>query len=408
MASSLTRLVGAFTVATALVATPGVEAFPGGRGPTLEGRAVLPAGTTATGPPAGAFFGGTTINGISFPRPAQPVAGFSAVVPGRVRGEYLAMPDNGFGNKANSADFLIRAYFIRPDFTTARRGSGSVAVGDHIEFRDPHEVIGFPIVQEGTVPRLLTGADIDPESLQRAANGDYWMGDEFGPWLLHFDAAGILLDPPFPMPGGLRSPSNPLPGGAPNHPGSRGVEALALTPDGKHLYAALEGPTDADTDKRRRLVFEFSVADESFTGDRWVYRTDEVAHLVADMAALDRHRLVVIERDGGRGETARFRNLYVVDRRRTAADRVLGKRLAVDLTRIADPDLVSLPAIAEGDLGLGDPFWVMCESVEAVHPVGGNRLLVGCDNNLPNTGRNPGRADDNELIVVKVPGLRAK
>ena len=36
----------------------------------------------------------------------------------------------------------------------------------------------------------------------------------------------------------------------------------------------------------------------------------------------------------------------------------------------------------------------------------GGRLLVGCDNNLPNTGRNPGRADDTELITIDVPGLK--
>ena len=31
--------------------------------------------------------------------------------------------------------------------------------------------------------------------------------------------------------------------------------------------------------------------------------------------------------------------------------------------------------------------------------------MIGCDNNLPNTGRNPTLADDNEFIVVDVPGL---
>jgi hypothetical protein len=77
----------------------------------------------------------------------------------------------------------------------------------------------------------------------------------------------------------------------------------------------------------------------------------------------------------------------------------------VDLAAIPDPHLVSLPAIHPGDLGLGDPFRVMCESVEAVHVVARNRLLVGCDNNLPNSGRNPARPDDNELILVAVPGL---
>jgi glycerophosphoryl diester phosphodiesterase len=56
-------------------------------------------------------------------------------------------------------------------------------------------------------------------------------------------------------------------------------------------------------------------------------------------------------------------------------------------------------------VGLGDPFRVTCESVEAVHPVGGSDLLIGCDNNLPNLGRNPTIADDTELIVVRVPAL---
>ena len=32
--------------------------------------------------------------------------------------------------------------------------------------------------------------------------------------------------------------------------------------------------------------------------------------------------------------------------------------------------------------------------------------MVGCDNNFPNTGRNPGLADDNEFILVDVPRLR--
>jgi hypothetical protein len=33
------------------------------------------------------------------------------------------MPDNGYGTKANSADFLLRLNRIRPDFTTASGGS---------------------------------------------------------------------------------------------------------------------------------------------------------------------------------------------------------------------------------------------------------------------------------------------
>ncbi len=62
----------------------------------------------------------------------------------------------------------------------------------------------------------MTGADFDIESIQRTSNGDYWIGDEFGPFLLHFDKDGILLDPPIPLPDfenpgkELRAPQNPF------------------------------------------------------------------------------------------------------------------------------------------------------------------------------------------------------
>src|SRR4051794_41964982 len=90
--------------------------------------------------------------------------------------------------------------------------------------------------------------------------------------------------------------------------------------------------------------------------------------MVSDMAALGHNHLVVLERDGGSGLKALFRRAYLVDLRRTDPAGFLRKRLLVDLTSIPDPDLVSLPAIHPGDVGLGDPFRVTCESVEAVHP----------------------------------------
>jgi hypothetical protein len=379
-------------------------------GPVLVGRAVLPVQTYAGPPASGAFVvpGPGTINGITFPLPGQPVQGLSAIVEGRQPGEFLAMPDNGFGGKANSVDFLIRAYYLRPDFKTASGGSGSIEVGDFISFSDPDNLIGFAIVNEATSSRLLTGGDIDPESLQHGRNGDLWVGDEFGPWILHFDAAGRLLEPPFAMPGGLMSPNNPFLNGQPStHPNSRGLEAMAITPNRELLYAALEGATLDDPDASRRHVFVFNTTERAFTGQVLEYRTESPGNFVSDMWALDSHRLAVIERDGGRDLTATFRRVYVVDVRNSDSSGFLDKTAVLDLTRIPDPDLVSLPAIHPGDLGLGDPFWVMCESVEAIHLIAGHQLMIGCDNNFPNSGRNPALADDNEFIVVDVPGLKS-
>ena len=383
------------------------------RPPTLAGRAVLPAETLAPGPASGAGLvtpPATTavINGIQFPRPTQPVLGFSAVIAGDRPGTYIAMPDNGYGSKGNSADFLLRAYKVTPDFKTAKGGSGAVQVGGFISFRDPNHKLGFPIVNEATTDRLLTGADLDPESLQRGRNGDLWMGEEFGPWILHFNSSGVLLDAPFALPGGLMSPNNPFLGaGTASQPNSRGIEAMAISPDGKRLWATLEGATVADgTTSLRRRVFEFSTTTTSFTGREWNLKTESAPNMIADAWALDGHRMVVIERDAGKGVTAVFRNVYVVDLNKVAADGYVQKQLAVDLTNIADPNLISLPELHPGDVGIGNPFKVVCESIEAVQVLSASRLLLACDNNLPNAGRNPNRADDSEIIVVDVPGLK--
>jgi hypothetical protein len=281
-----------------------------------------------------------------------------------------------------------------------------VHVGDFVSFRDPDHLIGFPIVNESSAKRMLTGGDIDTESLQRGRHGDLWVGDEFGPWILHFNRYGRLLAPPYAMPDAIMSPNNPFLDGRPaTQPNSRGLEGMAISPDKRFLYATLEGATVADPDQSRRLMFEFSTDREAFTGRVLQYRTEAPGNLVADMWAVDDSRLLVVERDLGSGAAALFRNVYLVDLRHVGSAGFLDKTLLIDLTRIPDPDLVSLPAIHPGDIGLGDPFRVMCESVEAVHVLSGRRVLIGCDNNLPNSGRNPGLPDDNEFIVVRAPGL---
>lgn len=389
-------------VVVALVLT-GAQSL-AGSGPILKGRAVLPADTLAPGPACGTLLPPGVANGIVIPWPSQVVQGFSALGRGRERGEYLAMPDNGFGAKATSKDFLLRAYYLGIDFKTARGGTGEVEVRDFISFRDPDRKIGFPIVNETAEERELTGFDLDPESLQRDGRGDLWMGDEFGPWILHFDATGRLLDPPFGI--DVKSPNNPSLGGeAATQPNSRGFEGMALSPNRKYLYAALEGPKVADTDQGRRFIYEFSVSRKSFTGRTWQYRAENAAYMISDMSMLDDHRLVVMERDAGRGLGATFRSVFLVDMRTVGRDGFVHKKAVLDMTAIPDPDEVSLPAIHEGDVGLGNPFRVTCESVEAIHPLGRGYAIIGCDNNIPNTGRNPGLADDNEFILVEVPGL---
>ncbi|MBW4580229.1 MAG: esterase-like activity of phytase family protein [Tildeniella nuda ZEHNDER 1965/U140] len=164
---------------------------------TLKGFASLPADTFAEGPPAGN--GGIAGNGRTGPFPGQPVQGFSGVQFAD-ENRFWFLPDNGFGAKNNSADFLLRIYQVDPSLQGAEAsGDGSVKVGNFIQLRDPDKKVPFAITNE-TGDRLLTGADFDIESFVLAADGTIWVGEEFGPFLLHFDGTGKLLDAPIATP----------------------------------------------------------------------------------------------------------------------------------------------------------------------------------------------------------------
>jgi myo-inositol-hexaphosphate 3-phosphohydrolase len=166
---------------------------------TLKGFASLPADTFAEGPPSGSAITGNT-NGRTVPFAKQPVQGFSGVQFADDN-SFWFLSDNGFGAKNNSADYLLRIYRIDPSFRGAEvGGDGSAKVLDFIQLSDPDRKVPFEIVNENTSDRLLTGADFDVESIAIAADGTIWIGDEFGPYLLHFDATGKLLDAPIPTP----------------------------------------------------------------------------------------------------------------------------------------------------------------------------------------------------------------
>jgi hypothetical protein len=373
--------------------------------PTLLGRAILPADEYQPGPPSGAFITGD--NGVTPPFPSQPIPGFSAVLDAG-RGEFLAMPDNGYGSKANSGDFLLRVYRIRPHLETVKGGSGAVEVLRFIQLRDPDARITFPLFRSD---RLLTGADLDIESLRAARDGTLWFGDEFGPFLVHTDATGKVLEAPIPLPG-VQSPQNPF---LPNPDAwtiraSRGFEGTALSIDRKTLYPMLEGALRNDPDPRRRILNEFDLRSKAYTGRTWQYRVDAAFPdaVIGDLTALDQRRLVLIERDDAQGAEALQKKVYLVDLRRVGADGYLEKRLVVDLLRIRDTNGISLPA-RPGEFGVGDPFSFPLQSVESLEVLGGERLLIANDNNYPfSDGRWSARdrPDDTELIVLRAPALR--
>ncbi|MGC4878588.1 esterase-like activity of phytase family protein [Micromonospora sp. DT43] len=347
--------------------------------------AMLPAATFVPGSePSGSSLGTAPINGIVPPFVDQPVQGFSGVLR-NTDGTFDVLSDNGFGNKANSADFLLRIQRVAPSFA-----DGAVDVVGGINLTDPYAKVPFALTR---ADRVLTGADFDVESITRTADGTYWIGDEFGPSLLHFDRAGRLLQAPVPLPG-VFAPENPTRGTTPaNLASSKGFEGMAQSPDGATLYPLLEGTVAGDPTGTLRLN-EFDVRTNTYTGRRWTYTLDAADHSIGDAIMVDRDRFLIIERDNGQGETATVKRIYLADKRDRNRDGRLDKTLVADLMNVANPRHVG---------GFGSTFTFPFQTIEDVVILDDHTIAVLNDNNFPSSsGRTAGQADNNEFIVIRL------
>jgi len=374
----------------------------------LIGIAVLPADAFVDGPTSGQFI--ESANGRTPPFVhRQPVQGFSALIAGD-DGAFLALPDNGYGAKENSADFLLRVYELRPEFLTAEGGSGTVVVRSLLLLHDPDQQVPFPIVADfdrypgSDIPvdasirarRLLTGADFDVESLRRVPDGTFWFGDEFGPFLLHADSTGRLLEPPIPL-AGVRSPQHPDVGGRePNLPRSGGFEGMALSQDGASLLPMLERPLVGDSGVLN--VYRFDLTRGRFAGGpAYRYPLDPLGVAVAEFTHWQGDDYLAVERDGGQGPTAGFKRVFRVRLSELDAQRRLRKAGIVDLLDIPDPhDL--------GGTGTGR-FRFPFETTEALVVLDDSTIGIVNDNNYPfGLGRHvdTGEPDDSEFILLRI------
>jgi hypothetical protein len=374
--------------------------------PVLEGRALYPAAQMQPGPTSGNVGVGAT-NGQTPPFAGQPIPGISGAVDNG-DGTFWGQPDNGFGSKDNSADFLLRIYRFAPHYRTRSGGSGKLEVKGFITLRDPDRRIPFAIVNDATKDRLLTGADFDIESLQRTPDGTFWIGDEFGPFLLHVDRTGRLLQAPIPLPG-AKAPQNPTlaPGEAATVRSSRGFEAVALSRNGRTLYPILEASLTTDADPTIRHVYEFDVASRSYTGRQWTFHAGGDDLQIGDAQVTSGRRIVFIERDDLEGPAAQIKDIDTIDLDSTPdADGTLRKAKVFDALRIRDPFGISTATGPAGAFGLGDPYSFPIQSFETLVLLGGDRVLIANDNNFPDSnGRIAGRPDDLEADVLEVPAL---
>jgi hypothetical protein len=283
------------------------------------------------------------------------------------RGAFYMLPDRGY-NIEGTFDYRARLNRIEIVFNPpadssllpveARQRSVVVTLADTIPLTDS---AGAPLTGlDPTAVRLAAGdfpplpqaanglVSIDAESLVRLADGSFFIGDEYGPYIYRFSPDGRMLSairPPeafIPKRNGRDhfSSNNPGPGASPPEPrnpeagrsNNQGFEGLALTPGGKFLVAALQSAARQDSggsqnrEFTRLLYFDLADPGQPRLVREHVVRlpvflgADGKRQVAAqsELVALDETRFLLLCRDGGNGygtdgATSLYRKIEVLD-----------------------------------------------------------------------------------------------
>ena len=253
--------------------------------------------------------------------PRNRLGGFSAL---EYSGEgmlFASMSDRGPDDGA--VDYHCRVQWLELDLPGLSASSINATVRRTIIFTDS-EGRRFSGSSAAIQATKELGHRLDPEGFRFGSDGSMYVSDEYGPHLIQFSADGRELKR-FQLPDHLKvatpdadkkkENSLNLTGRASN----RGLECLAVSQDGKHLVALMQGPLLQDgtrTDKgivvgRNCRLIQLALA----TGktQEYVYQLESPDNGNSEIVACGPNQYLVLERDSESGKSARYRKLIRID-----------------------------------------------------------------------------------------------
>lgn len=278
---------------------------------------------------------------------------FSDLYYDRNANEWWGLSDRGPGGGTLSYDTRVQRFTINVNPVSGAISNFQVA--QTIKFTDGG------VAFNGLAPANagVLGKAFDPEGfVVNPRNGNLLVSDEYGPSVYEFNRSGQLVRQ-------YNAPANLVPkvGSSANYnagpttltsgrEGNRGLEGLAISPDGRHAYAMLQNGTVADGNldgsgtALNRGMYTRIVKYDTETGEavgQYAYRIDGAGPAPAQgrgisaIVALDDDRFMVLERNN-RGVGVPNANIASPDKKVYIID-ISG---ATDVTGI-DLDTVALP-----------------------------------------------------------------
>ena len=227
---------------------------------------------------------------------------------------FYLLTDRGPNAAGSTANAII---FGKADFTPEigkfRLKDGKLVLEQTIQFKNaagqPINGLPNPTGQGATGEiafdlngnQIAPSADgIDSEGMVLASDGSFWISDEYGPHIVHFDATGRTIERINPFGTGTGGRKIPLVF-AKRKP-NRGMEGLTITPDGKTLVGMMQSPmlnptkaAGAASTILRILTFDIA----SGATKQYAYVMDNITLTgVSDIVAVNATTFLTIERDG--------------------------------------------------------------------------------------------------------------
>ena len=140
---------------------------------------------------------------------------------------------------------------------------------------------------------------LDAEGLAALKDGTFWVSDEYGPHMVHFDATGKEIGRINPFVNDTRTQLN-LPAEFSNRRPNRGMEGLTITPDQKTLVGIMQSTMYNPSKAVKSLDITRIVTVNLETGkiSQYLYKQEKAANSNSEIVALSADQFLVIERDG--------------------------------------------------------------------------------------------------------------
>src|ERR1051326_1235375 len=225
---------------------------------------------------------------------------------------FIAAPDRGPFDGLTDVPYLDRFYFLHITTDVGAPFPNIHAILLDTRFLKNENGENFVGAAGAFVANdELATLRLDPEGIRVSPHGTFYISDEYGPYLFEFNPQGPLLRPiaspsKFLISNPSSDPNTELLGNSAGRQGNRGMEGLAISPDGRTLFGIMQnaliqdhglnpGTTDRLGMNNRMLKIDL-LAGETH---EYVYVLDAInrGQGVCEILAINDHEFLVVERD---------------------------------------------------------------------------------------------------------------